>query len=111
MTVTEEAIEAAWEILRDVPGWPPYMARVGDYITPGSEGAARQRQIEALKAADREADAMNRDVIRRVLEAAGRYIRADEREQLRRLLPYHVPCCENFAASVGDLINEHEDSP
>ena len=39
------------------------------------------------------------------------YIAAAERAGIRCLLPYHVPCCENFAASVGDLINEHEDSP
>jgi hypothetical protein len=42
----------------------------------------------------------------RIEEAAG-----DERERLRALLPYHVPCCENFAASVADLLNDHEDSP
>jgi len=37
-------------------------------------------------------------------------IAAAERERIRSLLPYHVARCGNFAASVGDLINEREDS-
>lgn len=45
------------------------------------------------------------------VEAAGPVIAAGERDRIRSLLPYHVPCCENFLASVGDLVNEHEDTP
>lgn len=38
-------------------------------------------------------------------------IRADERACIRSLLPYHVPCCPDFLASVADLVNEHGDDP
>lgn len=51
-----------------------------------------------------------RPVIDAELAKAEAVIRADERARIRSLLPYHVPCCENFLASVGDLVNEHGDS-
>ena len=74
MQVTDNMIEAAWEVLHDIPGWPPYRARARDYVTidPGEGGmeAERQAQLDALNAADRHADEMNREVIRRVLAAA-----------------------------------------
>lgn len=51
------------------------------------------------------------ELARAALEAAAPILAAAERERIRGLLPYHVPCCPDFYASVGDLINEHEDSP
>lgn len=45
------------------------------------------------------------------LDAAAPILAAAERARIRALLPYHVPCCPGFYDSVGDLVNEHEDSP
>lgn len=68
--VPDAAIDAAWHVLHKVPGWPPYMAHAKDY-----------GDLEALRAADREADAMNRDIIRRVLAAAIPHILNKEARQ------------------------------
>ena len=49
--------------------------------------------------------------VERLIAGAEPVIRAGERANLRALLPYHVPCCPDFLASVGDILNENEDSP
>ena len=49
--------------------------------------------------------------VRALLEAAAPLIRADERANLRALLPYHTACCERFTLAVADLLSDHEDSP
>lgn len=49
--------------------------------------------------------------VERLIAGAEPVIRADERANLRALLPYHVPCCEHFAASAADLLNDHGELP
>jgi len=60
----------------------PYMARASEYIDDDSTGSLRETQIGELREADREADRMNREFLRKVLEAAMRAWAADEHTRL-----------------------------
>lgn len=52
-------------------------------------------------------DEDQREVDMRIGEAVAEAARADERANIRSLLPYNVNCCEGFPAAVADLIGEH----
>jgi hypothetical protein len=75
LTIPPEAITAFMAAMRDVPGWPPYLARAADYADSA-----------ALQAADRDADEQNEAVARRALEAAAPLIAAAERDRIGQLL-------------------------
>lgn len=64
--VTDAMIEAARRVLAEE--WqPPYMARAEDYLR---DDRSRAESLAALQAADREADRLTRESIRRALVAA-----------------------------------------
>jgi hypothetical protein len=69
---TEAQIDAALEVLREeVP--MPYAASIDDFIaspTDPPRGPARDAALAALRSADEEAEAKNRDLVRRALVAA-----------------------------------------
>jgi hypothetical protein len=110
--IPETAIGAAWEVLHGLPGWPPYFARARDYVHPGSIGEERERQVEFLAAADREADAKNRAAVKRVLQAATPHIvAAVYRDVLRLMAEYEefgrgVITEMPFAASLDQIMAE-----
>jgi len=74
--ITDAAVEAAWGVLHDVPGWPPYTAQARYIVSEGSTGEQRERELAALREADREADELNRQAIVSVLSAAEPFILA-----------------------------------
>ena len=69
LMVTDEMIDRAWSVLREEIN-PPYMAQVGYYVSEDSAGLQRERELAELKEADEKAHQMNRDLVRRALEAA-----------------------------------------
>ena len=106
--VPQAAIDAAWEVLHRLPGWPPYFARARDYVHPDSTGEERERQVEFLAAADRDADTRNRAAIKRVLEAAAPYlIAAVYRDVLQLMSDYGDPEMDRIAAmSFGATLDQ-----
>lgn len=66
---TEAQIEAAIRVLREEMPSMAYSAHVGDYLAEGTE-VWSTAGLAALRAADEEADRMNRDLVRRALKAA-----------------------------------------
>ena len=67
--VSDAMIERAWDVLSEA-GAMPHKVWARDYVSEGSTGEQREREIAALQAADAEADRLNREMIRRALEAA-----------------------------------------
>lgn len=67
--VTDDMIDRAFNVIA-VEAHFPYLAMVGNYVTMSSTGAERETQLAALKAADEECTRLNREFVRRVLEAA-----------------------------------------
>lgn len=68
--ITDTQVDAAIAVLDEGGTVLPYMARIANYVSPDSEGDERAQQLAALKAADEDAEAKNRDVVRRALQAA-----------------------------------------
>lgn len=66
---TDAQVDAALAVLGEEMDLP-YMARIANYVTPDSEGDERAQQLAALRAADEEAEAQNRALVRRALQAA-----------------------------------------
>ena len=69
MEPTDAQVEAAIAVLRQEMSMP-YMARVADYIAEDAQGQELDDGFAALRAADEDADRMNRLVVRRALKAA-----------------------------------------
>ena len=110
--VPQSAIEAAWEVLHSLPGWPPYFARAKDYVNPDSTGEERERLLEFLVTADREADARNQAAIERVLAAAAPHLIAAVYRDVRQLMSdYGDPEMDRiaampFGASLDQVMSE-----
>jgi hypothetical protein len=68
--ITDAQIDAVLTVMAEEGVALPFGACSRNYVTADSAGEERERQLAALRAADAEADAQNRDVIRRVLRSA-----------------------------------------
>lgn len=79
--VTDEMVERAMAFLwwnPDLAGQPPYGARARDYVRDYDEytdeekapGGQRERDMERFQAAEAEAARLNREAMRKALEAA-----------------------------------------
>lgn len=64
---TGAQIDAAMSVLMPM-AYGPVCSR--DYVTDDSTGDERDRQFAAMRAADDEAEQLNRDLVRRALRAA-----------------------------------------
>ena len=64
---------AAFDAARDEIGLP-FAASVQDYVSPASVGKEREQQLAALRAADEEADARNRQAVKAIVDAAQAYV-------------------------------------
>ena len=67
---TEAQIDAAYGILSREWGDPPHLARIRDYVSSTDPYPGRDDDMAAYRAASREAESLNRDLIRRTLRAA-----------------------------------------
>lgn len=68
--ITNAQIDAAMDVLSEECVTLPYGAHVAYYVSADSRGEERDQQLAALRAADAEAEAKNRAVVRRALQAA-----------------------------------------
>jgi hypothetical protein len=67
--ITDAQVDAALDVLSEEMELP-YMARVANYVTADSRGDERAQQLAALRAANADAEAKNRALVRRALQAA-----------------------------------------
>lgn len=70
--ITENQVTAAISVLREELSLP-FMARASDYIESPDQpppGPEREAAMAALRAADDEAEQLNRALVRRALQAA-----------------------------------------
>lgn len=71
MDPTEAQIDAVLAALHEEGFQPPYGANVRFYVSADSRGDERVKQLAALKAADDEAEAKNREAVRQALRCLG----------------------------------------
>jgi hypothetical protein len=70
-SVTDAQVDAVLNAMSEEGLTLPYgPASCGEYVSADSTGDERARQLAALRAADDEADAENRAVVRRLLQVA-----------------------------------------
>lgn len=71
MDPTEAQIDALLDALLEQGFQPPYGANVRYYVSADSRGEERAQQLAALKRADNEAEAKNREAVRQALRQLG----------------------------------------
>lgn len=71
MDPTEDQIDTVLAALQEEGFQPPYGASARNYVSAESRGEERVRQLAALKAADNEAEAKNREAVRQALRRLG----------------------------------------
>jgi len=73
MNLTDTQVDSALRVWREEAASPYGPARISDYVTSPTEpppGPERDAALAALRAADAECEAMNRDLMRRAILAA-----------------------------------------
>lgn len=71
MDPTETQIDVVLAALQEEGFQPPYGAHVQFYVSAESRGEERAQQLAALRAADNEAEAKNREAVRQALRRLG----------------------------------------
>src|SRR5579863_10507603 len=86
----------------------PYMARASEYVDDDSTGRLRLSQIAELRKADGEAEKMNREFLRKVLEAAMRAWAADEHTRLDEEIDGTQAAVEAERERLAALAEQHQ---
>jgi len=106
-TVSEHMIDAAFAAFIE-DHCLPYMARASEYIDDDSTGEMRLSQIAELRKADGEAERMNREFLRKVLEAAMRAWAADEHSRLSGEIDGTQAAVQAERERIAALGEQHE---